>query len=59
MQDSIDHYNACAKHILVQRGVLERDGLRAPADALDDASRALLERHLAGLRLTTGSVGVG
>jgi dihydrodipicolinate synthase/N-acetylneuraminate lyase len=59
MQDSIDHYNACAKHILVQRGVLERDGLRAPADALDDTSRALLERHLAGLRLTTGSVGVG
>jgi len=59
MQDSIDHYNACAKHILVQRGVLERDGLRAPADALDDASGALLERHLAGLRLTTGRVGVG
>jgi hypothetical protein len=43
----------------VQRGVLERDGLRAPSDALDDASRAMLERHLAGLRLTTGSVGVG
>lgn len=59
MQDSIDHYNACAKHILVQRGVLERDGLRAPADALTDASRALLDRHLAALSLTTGSVGVG
>jgi len=59
MQDSIDHYNACAKHILVQRGVLERDSLRAPADALGDASRALLDRHLAALSLTTGSVGVG
>jgi dihydrodipicolinate synthase/N-acetylneuraminate lyase len=59
MQDSIDHYNACAKHILVQRGVLERDGLRAPADALGDTSRALLDRHLAALSLTTGSVGVG
>jgi 4-hydroxy-tetrahydrodipicolinate synthase len=59
MQDSIDHYNACAKHILVQRGVLQRDGLRAPADALTDASRALLDRHLAALSLTTGSVGVG
>jgi len=59
MQDSIDHYNACAKHILVQRGVLEREGLRAPADSLGDGSRALLERHLAALRLTPGGVGVG
>jgi 4-hydroxy-tetrahydrodipicolinate synthase len=59
MQDSIDHYNACAKHILVQRGVLERDGLRAPAGALGEMSRALLDRHLAALRLTTGGVGVG
>jgi len=59
MQDSIDHYNACAKHILVQRGVLERDGLRAPANVLTDASRALLDRHLGALSLTTGSVGVG
>jgi dihydrodipicolinate synthase/N-acetylneuraminate lyase len=59
MQDSIDHYNACAKHILVQRGVLERRGLRAPADSLGDATRALLERHLAALPLTPGGVGVG
>jgi len=59
MQDSIDHYNACAKHILVQRGVLDGERLRAPADALSDMSRSLLERHLAALRLTPGGVGVG
>jgi dihydrodipicolinate synthase/N-acetylneuraminate lyase len=59
MQDSIDHYNACAKRILVQRGVLEGERLRAPADALSDTSRSLLERHLAALRLTPGGVGVG
>ena len=29
MQHSIDHYNACAKQVLVRRGVLEHDGLRA------------------------------
>ena len=57
MQHSIDHYNACAKHILVQRRVLEHDGLRAPAGALGDGSRALLERHLAGLQAVTGGVG--
>ncbi len=59
MQHSIDHYNACAKRVLVQRGVLEHDGLRSPADALGNASRALLERHLAALQTTTGGVGVG
>ena len=59
MQDSIDHYNACAKHILVQRGVLESERLRSPAETLGETSRALLQRHLAPLRLTTGGVGVG
>ena len=59
MQHSIDHYNACAKHVLVQRGVLGNDRLRAPAGALGEVSRALLERHLAGLRVQTGGVGVG
>ena len=54
MQHSIDHYNACAKHVLVRRGVLEHDGLRSPADALGDASRMLLERHLAGLAAHDG-----
>ena len=40
MQHSIDHYNACAKHVLVQRGVLEHD---RPAPA-----RRLARRRLAG-----------
>jgi hypothetical protein len=59
MQHSIDHYNACAKHVLVQRGVLEHEGLRSPAGVLGGASRSLLERHLSGLELTAGGVGVG
>jgi 4-hydroxy-tetrahydrodipicolinate synthase len=59
MQHSIDHYNACAKQILVQRGVLEHDRLRPPAGALGAASRMLLERHLARLQLTEDGVGVG
>jgi len=56
IQHSIDHYNACAKHVLVQRGVLEHGGLRPPAGALGEVSRMLLERHLAGLQLTAGGI---
>jgi 4-hydroxy-tetrahydrodipicolinate synthase len=59
MQHSIDHYNACAKQILVRRGVLQQDGLRPPAGALGDASRMLLERHLAELQLRKDGVVVG
>jgi dihydrodipicolinate synthase/N-acetylneuraminate lyase len=58
MQHSIDHYNACAKQILVRRGVLEHDGLRSPASALGSSSQMLLERHLADLQLTKDRVGV-
>jgi 4-hydroxy-tetrahydrodipicolinate synthase len=58
MQGSIDHFNACAKQILVQRGVLQHDRLRPPAGALGRASRMLLERHLAGLQLAKDGVGV-
>ena len=58
MQHSIDHYNACAKHVLAQRGVLADTALRAPAASFSDVSRGLLERHLAALRLAQGSVGV-
>ena len=58
MQDSIDHYNACAKHILVRRGILDRARLRSPAETLGDVSLALLERHLAAVPLTTGGVRV-
>jgi 4-hydroxy-tetrahydrodipicolinate synthase len=59
MQHSIDHYNACAKEILVHRGVLARARLRPPAGTLGGASRALLDRHLAALRLSRDGVGVG
>jgi 4-hydroxy-tetrahydrodipicolinate synthase len=58
MHHSIDHYNACAKRILVRRGVLENDVLRSPAGSLGTVSRTLLERHLAGLELVEGGVGV-
>jgi dihydrodipicolinate synthase/N-acetylneuraminate lyase len=51
MQHSIDHYNACAKHVLVKRGVLETAGLRAPATEFGDVSRQLLESHLAYLAI--------
>jgi 4-hydroxy-tetrahydrodipicolinate synthase len=59
MHDSIDHYNACAKQILVRRGVLEQPALRLPAGPLGSASQTLLERHLAQLELPEGSVVVG
>lgn len=58
IQHSIDHYNACAKHVLVQRGVLEHAGLRPPGTSLGEVSRTLLERHLSGLRLAAGGIGV-
>lgn len=58
MQRSIDHYNACAKHVLVHRGVLDNAGLRAPAASLGDVSRTLLDRHLAGLQLDADRVRV-
>ena len=58
MQHSIDHYNICAKRVLVHRGVLEQAGLRAPAAAPSDISRALLDRYLAGLQLDAGAVRV-
>ena len=59
MQHSIDHYNACAKHVLVQRGVLEHDGLRAPAGALSATSRGRCSSGISpALQLMTGGVGV-
>jgi len=59
MQHSIDHYNACAKHVLVERGVLVSAGLRAPATGLGDVSRLLLERHLAHLAIATEGTRAG
>jgi 4-hydroxy-tetrahydrodipicolinate synthase len=59
MQHSIDHYNACAKQILVRRGVLEHDGLRPPAAALGEASPPVLERQQAEQQLRKDRVVVG
>jgi len=59
MQHSIDHYNACAKHVLVKRGVLANGALRAPAAALGDVSRGLLEQHFAQLAITAEGARAG
>jgi dihydrodipicolinate synthase/N-acetylneuraminate lyase len=58
MQHSIDHYNACAKHVLVRRGVLVNAALRAPATVFGDVSLGLLEQHLTALKFALGSVRV-
>jgi 4-hydroxy-tetrahydrodipicolinate synthase len=52
IQLSIDHFNACAKHVLVRRGVLSHAGLREPAARLGDASLDLLDDYLVALNLT-------
>jgi 4-hydroxy-tetrahydrodipicolinate synthase len=52
IQHSIDHFNACAKQVLVRRGVLSSARLREPAIPLGDVSRHLLEEHLTTLDLT-------
>jgi hypothetical protein len=59
LQHSIDHFNACAKRVLVHRGVLAHPGLRPPADALAEASERALDRHLAALRLVADGARVG
>lgn len=46
LQD-IEHYNACAKFVLRQRGVLDHDRLRAPASQLGENGRRLMVAHLA------------
>lgn len=58
MQHSIDHYNYCAKAVLVRRGVLDHAGLRAPAASFGDVSELLLEQHMARLGLAGEGVGV-
>jgi 2-keto-3-deoxy-L-arabinonate dehydratase len=58
MQSSIDHYNGCAKVVLVRRGVLTHAGLRPPAAAFGDVSELLLEQHLARLDLAGEGVRV-
>ncbi len=48
---TIHHYNACAKHVLGQRGVAVGPGVRPPARALDARSLARLECYLDRLGL--------
>jgi 2-keto-3-deoxy-L-arabinonate dehydratase len=52
IESSIDHFNACAKHVLVRRGVLSCPNLRQPAAGLPEVSLRLLEDHLTALKLT-------
>ena len=52
IQESIDHFNGCAKQVLVRRGVLSNPRLRDPAEHLGEASLRLLEDHLAALDLS-------
>jgi len=47
----IEHYNACAKHLLVRRGVLASSHMRAPTSGLSDLGRALAEREFDALGL--------
>jgi 4-hydroxy-tetrahydrodipicolinate synthase len=51
MQHSIDHYNACAKRVLIRRGVAIEALLRRPAAPLPEVSARLLDAHLAVLAL--------
>jgi 4-hydroxy-tetrahydrodipicolinate synthase len=44
--ESIDHYVACAKHVLHVRGVLGTTARRAPATILAPAIRAILDEHV-------------
>lgn len=48
---SIDHYNACAKHVLGRRGVEIGATLRPPAPAIAEASLDRLEAYMSRLRL--------
>jgi dihydrodipicolinate synthase/N-acetylneuraminate lyase len=59
IQQSIDHYNSCAKHVLIRRGILEHAALRPPAAPFGETSLTLLDRHLALLDLAGDGVGAG
>jgi 4-hydroxy-tetrahydrodipicolinate synthase len=41
----IEHFNACAKHLLARRGVLASSHMRAPTTGLTAIGRALAERY--------------
>jgi 4-hydroxy-tetrahydrodipicolinate synthase len=50
---TIELYNATAKHVLVRRGVIPRADLRAPAVPLDDVSRQVIDGYIDALGLVT------
>jgi 2-keto-3-deoxy-L-arabinonate dehydratase len=50
----IEHYNACAKHLLVRRGVLASSHMRAPTTGLTELGRALAEREFDAIGLPGG-----
>ena len=41
----IEHFNACAKHLLARRGVLANSHMRAPTTGLTPLGRSLAERY--------------
>ena len=47
----IEHYNACAKHLLVRRGVLASSHMRAPTSGLSELGREIAEREFDALGL--------
>lgn len=52
IQHSIDHFNVCAKHALVRRGVLANPALREPAARVESvALTGILDRYLDALEL--------
>lgn len=51
---SLDHYNACAKRVLMRRGVLNSPSLRGPTEQFHDVSVKLLDHYLDGLETTEG-----
>lgn len=59
MQQSIDHFNSCAKRVLVRRGVLANPGLRPPAAELGETSSLLLAQHFAAVEAAVRETSVG
>jgi dihydrodipicolinate synthase/N-acetylneuraminate lyase len=51
LQDHLDHFNLCAKHVLSRRGVKLHGGLRQPALSLPSGAVELLDAYLEALAL--------
>lgn len=50
---SIDHYNACAKHVLRRRGVEIESTLRMPAPTITESALARLDNYIDRLQLAS------